>query len=177
MSQNLRYPIGQFTAPAAASPADRDRAIERIEAAPQHLRRAVAGLSEAQLDTPYRQGGWTVRQVVHHLPDSHINAYIRFKLALTEDSPIIKTYDEALWAALPDSSLTPIECSLSMLQNLHVRWTLLLRAMDTASFARQVAHPELGTLALDTLLHLYAWHGEHHVAHITQLRERERWGR
>ncbi len=135
----------------------------------------MAGLSPEQLDTPYRPGGWTVRQVVHHVPDSHINSYIRFKLALTEPEPTIKPYDEALWAELADTPATPVEVSLTLLDSLHGRWVPLLRSLSGADFARQFRHPELGMVRLDGNLALYAWHGRHHVAHITSLRERMGW--
>jgi hypothetical protein len=137
------------------------------------MRAAVASLSPEQLDTPYRPGGWTVRTVVHHVPDSHINSYVRFKLALTEDEPVIKPYDEAAWAKLVDSG--PIEPSLTLLESLHERWVQLLKTLSDADFARQFRHPELGAVRLDQNLALYAWHGKHHVAHITSLRERMGW--
>jgi len=132
-------------------------------------------LTASQLDTPYRPGGWTVRQVVHHVPDSHLNAYVRFKLALTEDSPTIKPYDEAAWAKLADTAETPVEVSLQLLESLHARWVRLLESMTEADFARQFHHPESGTMSLDTYLSGYAWHCRHHVAHITQLRARMGW--
>lgn len=171
-----RYPIGKFTPPAnnSLSPAERAACIEQIAAAPGHFRRAVTGLTDAQLDTPYRAGGWTVRQLAHHVPDSHMNAYIRFKLGLTEDSPAIKTYEEKDWAKTPEVS-APIAMSLELLTALHQRWVTLLRGMRPADFARQIKHPEWGTPTLDTLLGLYAWHGRHHTAHVTTLRERMRW--
>ena len=143
--------------------------------APANLRAAVEGLNKEQLDTPYRDGGWTVRQVVHHVPDSHMNAYIRFKLALTEHEPVIKPYDEAAWAELPDTRETPIEASLAMLENLHDRWVYLLESMSDADFSKQFRHPDLGVMPLEKNLALYAWHGRHHVAHITSLRERKEW--
>ena len=149
--------------------------IAHIAEAPTHLRKAIGGLTDEQLDTPYREGGWTVRQVVHHVPDSHLNAYTRFKLALTEESPAIKPYDEAAWARLSDSRDTPVETSLALLESLHDRWTRLLRALSADDFRRTVNHPENGVMTLDTLLGLYAWHGRHHVAHITSLRGRRGW--
>src|SRR6476620_9464894 len=150
--------------------ARRAECIARIAAAPEHLRTAVAGLDDAQLDTPYRPGGWTVRQVVHHVPDSHLNAYTRIKLALTEDEPTIKPYEEARWAELPDARTGPIEISLALLEALHRRWVLLLRELQPADFTRQFRHPEHGrAMSLDEVLALYAWHGRHHVAHITSL--------
>ena len=172
---DLRYPIGRAELPPTLSPAQRADSIDAIAAAPARLRAAVRDLTDAQLDTPYRPGGWTVRQVVHHVPDSHANAYIRFKLALTEESPLIKPYDEAAWARLADSSTTPIATSLVMLEMLHDRWVRLLRAMSPADFSRTLQHPERGTLTLDQNLAMYAWHGRHHVAHILSLAERNGW--
>jgi uncharacterized damage-inducible protein DinB len=156
-------------------PAWRAARIAEIDETPAKLRAAVAGLSASQLDTPYRPEGWSVRQVVHHLPDSHANAYVRFKLALTEDSPTIKPYLEARWAELPDTRETPVEVSLALLEALHRRWVILLRAMTAEDFARPLQHPEKGRLTLDQMLALYAWHGRHHVAHVTALRERMGW--
>lgn len=173
---DLRYPVGRFDCDATISDADRPRLIGEIAETPGALRSAVAGLSRDQLETRYRPGGWTVKQVVHHVPDSHLNAYTRFKLALTEDEPTIKPYDEAAWAELPDSQKVPIDVSLDLLDSLHVRWVTLLRAMDAADFRRGLRHPEHGrVLTLDQMLALYAWHGRHHVAHITALRKREGW--
>jgi hypothetical protein len=171
---DLRYPIGEFTLPASMTPASRSDAIEAIAALPERMRAAVNGLSESQLDTPYRPGGWTVRQVVHHVPDSHLNAYIRLKLAITENNPTIKPYDQEAFAQLPDQRL-PIDVSLSMLDSLHARWTTVLRALAPDQFARPLVHPEIGQITVDYLVHHYAWHSRHHVAHITRLRERERW--
>ena len=139
------------------------------------MRAAVAGLTPERFDTPYRPGGWTVRQVVHHVPDSHMNAYVRFKLALTEDEPTIKPYEEAAWAELADSASTPVDVSLTLLETLHDRWVRLLRSMTEADFARKFRHPQLGVVPLDKNLALYAWHGKHHVAHITSLRQRMGW--
>jgi uncharacterized damage-inducible protein DinB len=139
------------------------------------LRAAIAGLNEDQLNTPYREGGWTVRQVIHHVPESHMNAYIRFKLALTESEPTIKPYDETAWAETADVRDTPIEASLALLDNLHKRWVVLLKSMSDADFAKQFRHPELGVVPLEKNLALYAWHGKHHTAHITSLRERKQW--
>lgn len=171
-----RYPIGKFETRDSLSPAERNAAIDQIAAVPQRMREAIRGLNDKQLDTPYREGGWTVRQVVHHVPDSHLNAYMRVKLALTEDAPTIKPYDEAAWAALPDSRDTPIETSLSLLESLHGRWTGLLRSMKPEDFRRVFTHPEHGrTFTLDWLVAMYAWHGRHHVAHVTSLRERMGW--
>jgi hypothetical protein len=174
---DLRYPIGRFAPPSIATAPLRARWIDEIAAAPAGLRSAVQGLTDRQLDTPYRPGGWTVRQVVHHVPDSHINAYTRVKLALTEDTPTIKPYEEKRWAELPDARTAPIEPSLALLEHLHARWVLLLRALDEAAFARPLHHPESGAMNVDYLLAMYAWHGRHHIAHITALREREGWNR
>jgi len=167
-----RYPIGRSRAP--MSPADYPAMIDSIAEVPNALREAVRGLTEAQLDTPYRAGGWTLRQVAHHVPDSHLNAYVRFKLALTEDAPVIKPYDEARWAALPDAR-DEIEPSLRLLDALHERWVAVLRAMSTSDFERTYMHPENGETTLSTALGIYAWHGRHHVAHVTRLRQREGW--
>src|SRR5690349_8762756 len=172
---DLRYPIGRFERRDSLTSDERRHHIDTIAAAPQKLREAIRGLTEHQLDTPYRDGGWTVRQVVHHVPDSHMNAYVRFKLALTEDSPAIKTYDEAEWARLPDVQQTPVEVSLALLDALHARWTTVLRAIDDAQWQRTVQHPEWGAIRIDQTLGLYAWHGRHHVAHVTGLRERQGW--
>lgn len=171
---DLRYPIGEFVAPGSLTPAERVEAIEQIAQLPGRLRDAVAGLSDEQLDTPYRPGGWTVRQVVHHVPDSHLNAYVRWKLTLTEDVPTIRTYDEKRWAELPDTQ-APIDASLDLLEALHVRWVTLLRQLGDDAWERRLAHPEIGDLGLDDMLALYAWHSRHHVAHITSLRAREGW--
>jgi hypothetical protein len=172
---DLRYPTGRFVPTALATTASRASAIDVIAATPAQLRNTVEGLDEDQLDTPYRPDGWTVRQVVHHVPDSHLNAYVRIKLALTEDAPTIRPYDEAAWAGLADTSSVPIDVSLSLLEALHLRWVALLRAMTPADFERGYEHPETGRHTLDHLLALYAWHGPHHVAHITGLRARCGW--
>ena len=172
----LRYPIGKFDFDAPINDADYPKLITAIAEAPVALRSAVAGLTRDQLETRYRPGGWTVRQVVHHVPDSHLNAYTRFKLALTENEPTIKPYDETAWAELPDSRKVPMEVSLDLLDALHLRWVALLRSMDTADFNRGLRHPEHGrVLTLRQMLGLYAWHGRHHVAHITSLKKRESW--
>ena len=173
---DLRYPTGPFTPPDQHSKESRARGIEVITETPERLRSAVQGLDEDQLDTPYREGGWTLRQVVHHIPDSHLNAYTRFKLGLTEDEPTIKPYDEAAWAELPDSEKVPADVSLDLLESLHVRWVTLLRSLDAADFRRTLKHPERErVLTLGQLLALYAWHGRHHVGHILALRKREGW--
>ncbi len=173
--EELKYPVGRFVSPQAVSAAERATLIQQIEDAPGQLRRGVEGLGPDQLDTPYRPGGWTVRQVVHHVPDSHINAYVRFRLALTEEAPTIKTYEEHLWAELPDARTAPVEVSLPLLEALHRRWTLMLRALDEGQWKRPFRHPELGDMPLEKSLALYAWHGRHHVAHVTRLRERLGW--
>jgi hypothetical protein len=170
-----RYPIGRFAPEAHPTPEWRHDAIERIAAAPARLRAAVNGLSEAQLSTPYREGGWTVRQVVHHVPDSHVNAYVRLKLALTEKAPTIKPYEEALWAELPDTAHVSIDVSLALLEALHMRWVSLLRAMREEDWSREYTHPETGRHDLNYMLAMYAWHGAHHVAHITMLRQSKGW--
>lgn len=172
---DLRYPVGRFQRPESLDEAERRRAIDAVAAAPAQLRAAVAGLTDVQLDTPYRPDGWTVRQVVHHVPDSHMNAYVRFKLALTEDEPTIKPYDEARWAELADTRETPVESSLALLDRLHDRWVRLLRSMSADDFARRLRHPEMGVQRLDQVLALYDWHGRHHVGHVTSLRERMGW--
>lgn len=156
--------------------AERRELIDAIARAPNEIRAAVRGLGDEQLDTPYRPGGWTVRQVVHHVPDSHMNAFIRFKLALTEEMPTIKPYDEAAWATLADAKETPIETSLTLTSALHERWVKLLRAMSPSDFGRKLNHPDWDApLSLDAILALYAWHGPHHTAHITNLRQRMGW--
>ena len=171
----LKYPIGKFKFPGEISPSDRERFIREIAETPAQLRAAVKGLSDAQLDTPYRPGGWTLRQVVHHIPDSHVNSYVRFKLASTEDNPTIRTYEEQLWAELPEAKSGPVGMSLDLLDALHVRWVAHLRNLGPKDFARAFVHPELGPVPLDKALALYAWHGRHHVAHVTSLRTRQGW--
>jgi uncharacterized damage-inducible protein DinB len=172
---DARYPIGRHEAVSALTPAQRAECIAQIAKAPEHLRRAVDGLSDAQLDTPYRDGGWTVRQVVHHLPDSHLNAYVRFKLALTEQQPTIRPYDEKRWAETAETH-APVAVSLELLDALHRRWVLLLKGMEPEDFGRTLNHPETGIRTLDGMLAMYAWHGRHHTAHVTALRERMGWG-
>ena len=174
--EDLRYPIGQFRYEGEPDQRRREQWIEEIAATPANLRAAVAGLAPHQLDTPYRDKGWTVRQVVHHLPDSHLNAYTRIKLALTEDVPVIRPYEEARWAELPDGRAGPIELSLNLLESLHQRWVLLLRQLTPADFHRQYVHPQRSQpFELQETLALYAWHGRHHVAHIASLRRRNGW--
>ena len=172
---DLRYPIGKWEIGGELSPELRNQLIEEIALTPEKVRLAVSGLSAEQLDTPYRPEGWTVRQVIHHLADSHLNAYVRFRLALTEQQPLIKPYQEGLWAALPDACSAPVEPSLALLGGLHDRWVRLLRSMSAADFARTFRHPERGVLTLDTTLRIYEWHGRHHTAHITALRQRMGW--
>src|ERR1700758_1535088 len=161
------YPIGKFSYSGPLSAAQKKEFLDNIEQTPVRLREAVRGLSEAQLDTPYRDGGWTVRQVVHHVPDSHMNSYVRFKLALTEDGPTIKPYMEDLWAELPEAKSAPIEASLTLLDSLHKRWMLALRGIKPEEWKRNLRHPEMGLMSLEKALALYAWHGRHHVAHVT----------
>lgn len=173
--EDLKYPIGKFKIPPAVTAADCARFIDEIAAAPSQLRQAVKGLSDAQLDTPYRPEGWTLRQVVHHVPDSHMNSYIRFMLAATEDKPTIRTYEEQLWAELPEAKSGPIEMSLNLLDAVHIRWVAHLRQRKDADFKRAFVHPELGVVPLNIALALYAWHGKHHIAHVTSLRNREGW--
>jgi uncharacterized damage-inducible protein DinB len=175
MAVDPKYPIGPFKWGGEASDAERRQWIHQLEETPGKLRAAVKGLSAEQLDRPYRVGGWTVRQVVHHLPDSHLNAYVRFRLGLTEEEPTIKTYDQERWAQLSDARTAPVEPSVNLLDSLHQRWVLLLRSFTAEDFARTIRHPELGVVRLDQYLAMYAWHGPHHVAHITALREREKW--
>jgi hypothetical protein len=172
---DLQYPVGKFKWDGANTDEQRQQLIGQIELSPAQLREALAGLTEEQIDTPYRPGGWTVRQVVHHLSDSHMNAYVRFRLALTEDEPTIKPYDQERWATLEDARTAPAELSLSLLESLHRRFVLLLRSMRAGDFARTIRHPELGVVALDKYLGMYAWHGRHHIAHITSLRDRMGW--
>jgi uncharacterized damage-inducible protein DinB len=172
---DLRFPIGHFSAPATSIPGIRSAQIQTLRRLPERLRAAVKDLSETQLDTPYREGGWTARQLVHHVADSHVNCYVRFKLALTEDWPTIKPYDEAAWAELPDSHKLPIETSLVMIQVLHERWVALLESMSEADFNKGFNHPERGRQDLATTLALYDWHSRHHTAHITSLRTRQGW--
>lgn len=172
---DVRYPVGKFKPVTGLNYAQRENLIGEIASAPERLKAAIAGLDEAQLDTPYREGGWTVRQVVHHLADSHLNAHVRFRLALTETAPKIKTYDQAKWAELSDARTAPIGLSLGLLESLHERWVRLLKSLAAADFARTIDHPDHGPMTLDQNLALYAWHGRHHVAHITALRERLGW--
>jgi uncharacterized damage-inducible protein DinB len=175
MIMDLRYPIGLFLFQAPSTAEERKGWIEAIAEAPQQLRLATHGLSDEQLDTPYREGGWTVRQVVHHVADSHMNSYIRFRWALTEAKPLIKAYDETLWAVLPDAKTAPVELSLELIESLHQRWDVLLKAMSEADYQKGFLHPQSGEVSLERSLALYAWHGKHHIAHITSLRKRMAW--
>ena len=170
-----RYPIEKFEMPEKITPELRAAAIRDISVVPEKMRAAVKGLNDTQLDTPYRDGGWTVRQVVHHVPDSHMNAYIRFRLALTEKEPTIKPYEESAWAKLEDAAHAPVEVSLRLLEPLHERWVRLLRSVKTEEFARTLVHPDFGVKTMDWLLFLYSWHGKHHTAHITELRKAKGW--
>jgi len=173
--EDLRFPLGKFRYDGALSAEQKRAMLEEIAQTPANLKAAVKGLSDAQLDTEYRPGGWTVRQLVHHVPDSHLNSYVRFKLALTEDDPTIKTYAEDRWAELPDSKSPPIEVSLTLLDSLHDRWMRLLRSLSDEDWKRTFRHPDLGPMTLEKTLALYSWHGKHHVAHVTELRKRMSW--
>ena len=173
--EDLKFPVGRYKAPATISAEQRAAWIEEMAKLPENLKNAVAGLTDAQLDTPYRQGGWTVRQVAHHVPDSHLNSYTRFRLALTENVPLIKPYDEAAWAELSDAKTAPVAPSLALLEALHARFVLMLKSLSDADFAKTFRHPELGEIRLDWTLGLYAWHSQHHVAHIKNLRARQGW--
>ena len=175
MQTDPRYPIGKFDINVIVTNEMRKEFINTIETLPSQLRKEVESLSPQQLDTPYREGGWTVRQVVHHLPDSHLNSYVRFKLALTENNPAIKTYEEHLWAELKDSFETPISVSLALLEFLHARWAVLLRSLTDEQFEKTFQHPEWGKVNLGTSLAMYAWHCKHHLAHITELKKRMGW--
>jgi uncharacterized damage-inducible protein DinB len=175
MNDNLRYPIGKFRYDCPSNEDKKRAFLDDIAQTPENLGTAVKGLSDSRLDTPYRPGGWTVRQVVHHLPDSHLNSYVRFKLALTEDDPTIKPYAEDRWAELADTKTTPVAVSLTLLDSLHDRWVRLLRSLTSDDWKRTFRHPELGSMTLEKTLALYAWHGKHHVTQITNLREREGW--
>ncbi len=172
---DLRYPIGRVPKAATSDPAIRAAQIQTLRLLPERLRAAVAGLSAAQLDTPYREGGWTVRQVVHHVADSHAMAYIRCRLALTEDWPTINPYNEAAWANLPDSLSLPVECSLAIVEGLHARWAKLLESLSSEDFQKGYNHPERGRETLARGLEIYDWHSRHHTAHITSLRARQDW--
>jgi DinB superfamily len=169
-----RYPVGKFRR-AEADPTNHPAHIAALAALPENLRAAIDRLSDTQLNTPYRDGGWTVRQLVHHLADSHMNACVRMRLALTEDWPAIIPYDEKLWAELPDASGAPVDLSLRILEGLHARWVLLLRSLEGDQWQRGYVHPQNGRQTLAEAAALYAWHCRHHVAHITELRKRKGW--
>jgi len=173
--KDIRFPIGRFEPRPEIAAAERRTLITSIARAPIRLRAAIEDLTPRQLDEPYRPEGWTVRQVAHHLPDSHLNGYLRFKLALTEEQPTVKTYNEKLWGELEDSRLAAPEISLRLLESLHERWTLVLRSLKPEDFTRTLTHPEIGVMSLDAVLQLYEWHGRHHIAHITSLRQRMGW--
>jgi hypothetical protein len=174
--EQLKYPIGKYASPDPITPEHRSAWIQDLVLAPGRFREAVKGMSETQLDTPYREGGWTVRQLLHHVPDSHMNAYIRFKWTLTEEKPTIKAYHEDRWAKLEDSRVVPVELSLSLLESLHNRWVALLKVLTPEDFRKLYLHPQYGTeFSLERVLGLYAWHGKHHLAHIVNLKERMKW--
>jgi len=173
--EDLRYPIGKFNLPGPLTDQARREMIRTIAETPKRIRNAVAGLSDAQLNTPYREGGWSVRQVVHHVADSHMNAYVRFKLGVTEQEPKVKTYEEKLWAETFDARSAPVEVSLLLLENLHRRWVLFLESLGAADFKRKIDHPDNGPMDLNDLLSLYSWHGRHHEGHILNLRKRMGW--
>jgi uncharacterized damage-inducible protein DinB len=175
MVADIRYPIGKLEPKSGLSQEERKALIDQIAEAPARLREAVQGLTDEHLDIPYRPGGWTIRQLVHHLPDSHMNAYVRFKLGMTEEQPTIKPYEQHLWAELIDAKSSPIEPSLRLLESLHQRWVIFLRSMSASDFSRRINHPESGLMPLERVLQVYAWHGRHHVAHITSMRERMGW--
>lgn len=166
MSEDRRYPIGPFVYTPEVTPEVRATAIKSIADLPRHLRQVVAPMADPQLDAPYRDGGWTVRQVVHHVADSHINAYVRFRWALTEDAPTLKPYDEKAWAELTDAKVARVAISLDLLSALHGRWVELLDSMSEQDYARQIVHPASGSQPLDRYLQMYAWHGRHHLAHV-----------
>lgn len=172
--EELRYPVGRFDPSAEITDAERAALIESIADTPRRVRAAMQDRTEEQLDTPYRDGGWTIRQLAHHIPDSHMNAYIRFRWGLTEHRPMIKTYNEKAWADLPDSK-APIGASLDLLDALHTRWVTLLRTLTEDDYSREIEHPEMGRMTLGTLLRMYEWHGRHHVAHVTNLCNRMGW--
>ena len=174
-AEEVRFPVGDFVIDPAVTDEKRRRWIAEMAQTPANLRVALAGLSDDQLNTHYREGGWTLRQVAHHLADAHINGFVRFKLALTEDNPLIKTYEETLWAETIDGREAPVELSLKLLEALHERWIILLDALRESDFAKSFGHPQRGVMTIDKAIQLYAWHGVHHTAHITRLRERKGW--
>jgi len=170
-----RYPIGKYVKPMVVDDAQHKALVEQLTVLPVQLRKSVEKLTDAQLDTPYRADGWTLRQVVHHVADSHVNAYIRFKFGLTEDVPTIKPYAEGLWAELPEAKTGPVDMSLQLVDATHRRWLACVRGLPAVAFSRTFMHPESGTMNLAQQLALYAWHGCHHVAHITALRQAKGW--
>jgi len=167
----LRYPIGPFRPKPSLTPAEREELIHELAHFPADLRFLVQSLPEEKLDTPYRDGGWTVRQVVHHVPDSHLQGYVRCKLAATEDTPTIKTYEEAVWAEMGEARTAPVDTSLDLVEALHKRWALFLRALPDEDFGKTYRHPELGEVSLDKTLQLYVWHGKHHLGHVKLVAE------
>ncbi|HXQ97589.1 MAG TPA: putative metal-dependent hydrolase [Candidatus Limnocylindrales bacterium] len=175
VEEDLRYPVGKWEKKGPFTPTERKQMIDSVEATPNRFRSAVAGLNDKQLDTPYRHGGWTVRQTVHHVADSHMNAYIRFRLGVTEAEPTVKPYDEKQWADLLDARTAPVDISLEIIDGIHRRWAILLHSVREIDFNRAVRHPENGVMSLDDVLALYEWHGRHHAAHITALRTRNGW--
>ena len=174
--ENLRYPIGKFQMPENFTKENIDTWIQEIDNAPEQYGDMIFGWTDGQLDTPYRPEGWTVRQLIHHVADSHMNSYIRFKWTLTENEPTIKAYDEKLWAELPEAKTAPVELSLGLIYSLHARWVMMLRNLSEDDLKKKFIHPESGkAIALNTMVALYAWHGKHHLAHIEGLRERMGW--
>jgi len=175
MNQEPRYPIGRFKASETYSLSERNAFIDRIESLPERLQASVNGLTTSQLNTPYRDGGWTVRQVVHHIADSHTNAYVRMKWTLTEESPVIKAYDEKIWATTPETKADP-NLSLVFIKALHAKWVTLLRALDSETVKRHFVHPETKrSVRIEQLIAMYAWHGDHHLAHIQELKRQKNW--
>ncbi len=169
----LRFPVGPFKAKAGLSAEERKNLIDEIARFPGEFRTAVESLSKSHLDTAYREGGWTARQVAHHVPDSHMQGYVRFKLTVTEDTPTIKTYHQAAWGETQDSRSAPIDSSLALLEALHERWVLFLRSLSDENFKKTYRHPDLGELSLETTLQLYAWHGKHHLGHVRLVANKE----
>lgn len=175
MSEDLRFPIGDFQISTEVTPEMREKFIRTIAELPLKIRAALRDLEDEQINTPYRPEGWTVRQLVHHIADSHINSFCRFKLGLSEDTPTIKPYDEASWAEMADVKNAPIDLSLGIIDGIHARWAMLLKSMSDEDFERKINHPQRGTMSLNSMLALYDWHSRHHTAHITNLRERNNW--
>ena len=175
MAEDLRFPVGKFGGAPDATPEIRTGFVKTIEELPAKFRAAVSGLNEEQIDTPYRPDGWTVRQLVHHVADSHMNSFIRFKLGLTEENPTIKPYAEDIWAEGVDYLNAPVDLSLNIIDSVHARWAMLLNSMSEADFERTIFHPERGAMTLYSALALYDWHSRHHTAHVTELRKRNNW--